>query len=75
MKVKSLKLPVIIFVVGLVLTLAASLFANIVLTPTITEHDFHYSVTYKLNGETKTLAGVYKCRFFRNTPYKQLAWR
>ena len=63
MKVKSLKLPVIIFVVGLVLALAASLFANIVLTPTITEHDFHYSATYKLCGETKTIEGIYRCRY------------
>jgi hypothetical protein len=35
---------------------------NIILTPTVTEHDFHYAVTYKLNGETKTLEGVYTCR-------------
>ena len=63
MKIKSLKIPAIIIVIGLVLSLAASLFTNIILTPTVTEHDFNYSVTYKLNGETKTLEGVYKCRF------------
>ena len=39
------------------------MFTNIILTPTVTEHDFNYSVTYKLGGETKTLEGVYKCRF------------
>ena len=63
MKSKSLKLPAVIIAIGLVLSLAACLFANIILTPTITEHDFDYSVTYKLCGETKTLQGVYKCRF------------
>ena len=63
MKTNSLKIPAIIIVIGLVLSLAACLFTNIILTPTVTEHDFNYSVTYKLNGETKTFEGVYKCRF------------
>ena len=63
MKIKGLKIPAIIIVIGLVLSLVASLFTNIILTPTVTEHDFNYSVTYKLNGETKTFEGVYKCRF------------
>ena len=63
MKTKGLKIPAIIIVIGLVLSLAACLFTNIILTPTVTEHDFNYSVTYKLGGETKTLEGVYKCRF------------
>ena len=63
MKSKSLKLPAVIIAIGLVLSLAACLFANIILMPTITEHDFDYSVTYKLCGETKTLQGVYRCRF------------
>ena len=57
------KLPVIILAIGLVLALAACLFANIILTPTVTEHDFNYAVTYKLDGKTKTVEGVYKCRF------------
>ena len=63
MKIKSLKIPAIIIVIGLALSLAASLFTNIILTPTVTEHDFNYSVTYKLNGETKTLDGIYKCSY------------
>lgn len=63
MKGKSLKIPGIIIVIGLVLAIAASLFTNIILTPTVTEHEFNYSVTYKLGGETKTLEGVYKCSF------------
>ena len=63
MKIKGLKIPAIIIVIGLVLSLVASLFTNIILIPTVTEHDFNYSVTYKLNGETKTFEGVYKCRF------------
>ena len=63
MKNRSLKIPAVIIAIGLVLSLAACLFTNIILTPTVTERDFPYSVTYKLNGETKTFEGVYKCRF------------
>ena len=60
---KSLKLPALILAIGLVLTLVVCLFANRIMTPAITEHAFPYSVTYKLNGETKTLEGVYKCTY------------
>ena len=63
MKMKSLKIPAIIIAIGLVLSLVACLLTNIVLTPAVTEHDFEYSITYELCGETKTLNGVYKCRF------------
>ena len=31
--------------------------------PAVTEQDFNYSVTYKIDGETKTFSGVYTCRF------------
>jgi hypothetical protein len=58
---KSLRTPALILAIGLVLTLVACLFANVIMTPTVTEHEFHYSVTYELNGETNTLEGVYKC--------------
>ena len=62
MRIKGLKIPAIIFAVGLLLSLVACLLTNVVLTPKITEADFHYSVTYRLNGETKTLHGIYRCR-------------
>ena len=60
---RSLKIPASILAIGLVLCLVAYLLTGIVKTPTITEHDFSYSATYQLNGETKTLEGVYRCRF------------
>ena len=63
MKMKSLRIPVLILAIGLVLTLVVCLFTNIIMTPAITEQDFKYSVTYKLCGETKTLEGVYKCTY------------
>ena len=61
MKMNSLRIPALILTIGLVLSLVACLFTNVIMTPAIAEHDFKYSVTYKLNGETKTLEGVYKC--------------
>ena len=63
MKMNSLRIPALILAIGLVLSLVACLFTNVIMTPAITEHDFKYSVTYKLNGETKTLEGVYKCSY------------
>ena len=63
MRRKVLKIPLIIIVIGLVLCLAAYFLTGMVKEPTIKEHDFHYSVTYKLDGETKTIDGVYRVRF------------
>jgi hypothetical protein len=63
MKNRSLKIPALVLTMGLVLTLVVCLFTNIIMIPTVTEHEFPYSVTYKLNGETKTLEGVYKCTY------------
>ena len=63
MKMKSLRIPALILAVGLVLSLVVCLFTNIIMAPTVTEHDFKYSVTYKLNGETKTMEGIYQCTY------------
>ena len=63
MKHESLKSFRIILVVGLVAAVIAVLLTGIVKEPTITEHDFHYSVTYKLDGEVKTMDGIYRSRF------------
>lgn len=63
MKTKSLKIPAIIFAIGLILCLLTCLFAGTIKVPTITEQDFNYAATYRLGGETKTLEGVYRVRF------------
>ena len=63
MKNRNLKITALILAISLVLTVVACLFANVIMTPAITEHNFKYSVTYKLNGETKTMEGVYKCTY------------
>ena len=59
----KLKLPTIIISIGLVLAIIACLLVGIVKVPTVTEHEFNYSVTYKLDGEIKTFEGVYTCKF------------
>lgn len=58
-----MKPPVIIFAVGLILCIAASMLTGIVRVPAIAEHDFPYSVTYTLDGETHVFEGIYRCRF------------
>lgn len=63
MKHKSLKIPVMIIAIGLVLSLGAYMLTGILKAPVITEHDFPFAVTYQMDGEIKTLEGVYRCRF------------
>ena len=63
MKNKSLKLPIIIIAIGIIIAIAASLLVSMQKTPTVTNQDFDFSITYKLDGETKTINGVYSSRF------------
>ena len=60
---KSLKFPVIILAIGLVLAVLACMLTGMVKEPVVTQQDFNYTVTYQLDGETKTLEGVYNVRF------------
>lgn len=60
---RSMKIPAVIMAIGLVISVVACMLTGIVREPAITEHDFPYSVTYTLDGETKTLEGVYRCSF------------
>lgn len=60
---KPLKRLALILAIGVALCLVAHLAVSVLLAPAITEQDFHYSVTYQLNGETKTLEGTYRCKF------------
>ena len=57
------KLPVIILAVGVIMCVVACLLTGILKTSTITQQNFHYSATYQINGETKTLEGIYRCEF------------
>ena len=63
MKNNSLKLPVLIIVIGFVVAVLACMLVGILKKPVITQQDFSYSATYKLEGETKTIEGTYSVRF------------
>ena len=63
MNSKNMKLPIIILVTGLILAVASCFFTGIMKEPTIKEHEFDYSVTYRLDGEIKTYEGGFKCSF------------
>ena len=63
MKNNLLKIPAIILVIGLVAAVVACLLTGIINEPTVTEQDFNYSATYKLDGEMKTIEGVYRIQF------------
>ena len=63
MRYKNLKITTIILIVGLIMAIAASLLVGIVKAPVINEHDFPFTVMYRLDGEIKTLEGVYRCNF------------
>ncbi len=63
MKNSSMKLPIIILVIGLILAIASCFFTGIMKEPTIREHNFDYSVTYRIDGEVKTFEGVFQCSF------------
>lgn len=60
---KTLKIPAIIIAIGLITAIVAYFLTSVQLKPTVTEQDFAYSVTYKIDGETKTFDGIYTCRF------------
>ena len=63
MKCKSLRIPAIIIAIGIIIAITANLLLSMQKTPTVTNHDFDFSITYKLDGETKTINGVYSSRF------------
>lgn len=63
MNIKKMKLPIIIIAIGMIFSVLICLLTGTVKEPVIKEHDFAYSVTYKLDGEVKTFEGVFKCSF------------
>ena len=60
---KKLKLPIIIFSIGLAAAVVSCFLVGILKEPLIKTHDFEYSVTYRLDGEVETYEGVFKCSF------------
>ena len=63
MKQKNMKTAAIVFVAGLIAAIIACLLVGAKVEPAIKEHAFNYSITYKLDGEVKTIKGIYTSRF------------
>ena len=63
MKNKNIKLLIAIIAIGLIASVVVCLLTGICKKPTIAEHEFNYLLTYKLNGEIKTIEGTYTCKF------------
>ena len=63
MNIKKMKLATIILVSGLILAVVSCLITGIIKEPMIKEHEFDYSVTYRLDGEVKIYEGSLKCSF------------
>ena len=75
MKNNNMKLPIIIIVIGMILAVASCFLTGILKEPIIKQHDFEYSVTYKLDGEEKTLDGIFSCNFGGHDEYDNLTTR
>lgn len=63
MNTKNAKLPIVIIAIGVILAVLSCLLTGILKEPIVKEHDFAYSVTYRLDGEEKTVEGVFKGSF------------
>ena len=63
MKNETLKRPLLIFAITLVVAVVASLLTCISFAPAVKQQDFRYSLTYKLDGETKVVDLSYQCVF------------
>ena len=62
MKNKALQLPAIIIAIGLVLSIVAYFLTGILKVPAITEHDFNYSATYEIDGQTYVERSLSSCQ-------------
>ncbi len=69
MKSKKLFLPCVILIVAVFAMAIYSVICSIAKKPTITEKEFPFSITYELNGETKTINEVFSVRYDRNDGY------
>ena len=63
MNIKKIKLPIIIIAIGMILAVVSCFLTGIIKEPMIKDHEFDYSVTYRLDGEVKTYEGSFKCSF------------
>jgi hypothetical protein len=69
MRSKKLFFPIILLIVAVLATAVCSVVISIAKKPTVTEHEFPFSITYELNGEAVTINDVYKARYVGNDGY------
>ena len=75
MKAKKLAFPIIVLAVAVLAMAVYGVVSNIAMKPTITEHEFPFSITYELNGETETVEGVYAVSYTGNGGYSKVTTR
>ena len=63
MKIKKLRIPAILLVGLLVAYAILTVILCYNTKPAVSEGEFPFSITYEYLGETKTIAGVYSCKF------------
>ena len=69
MRSRKLTLPAVILAVAVVLMAVYGIVTNIAMKPTITQHDFPFSITYELDGKTETFEGIYTAFYVGNGGY------
>ena len=75
MKSKRLFLPTIILLVAVMAMGVSSVIMSIAKKPTVTEGEFPFSITYELDGETKTIQDVYAVHYDGNAGYNDTKTR
>lgn len=75
MKKHKLFLPILILVISLLVMAVYGAISNIALKPTITEHEFPFSITYELDGVTETVDAVCAVSFAGNDGYVKATTR
>ena len=63
MKTKKFFLPSILLAVTIIVYIIATLVFCYKTEPEVATGEFPFSITYEYKGETKTLSGIYKCKF------------
>ena len=69
MKSKKLFLPAVIIIAAVLVIAVCSVICGIAKKPTVTEHEFPFSITYELDGEIKTIEEIFTARYVKNGGY------
>ena len=75
MKKHKLFLPILILAIAFLAMAVFAVISNIALKPTITEHEFPFSITYELDGVTETIDGVCQASYIGNGGYVKVTTR